>query len=316
VLYAAKDGYVVRSGVRISVENVLEVNNVGAETGNIRFHGVVRVHGQVEDHYLVEAEKGIEVAGTVGHARLVTKGDLRVRGGVIGAELEAEGNVTARFLSESKVRAGLNVLVEEYVLHSEVEAKRAVKVLREPEGFIQGGRVKAGTEIWSPVLGSEASEQHTVLEVGGGVNVRQRFDALSGRITANLEAFDKMRKNLLYLQRQREEEGPPEGRRKETYEQNLASARKLCEDLLRQGSLHQGFLEQLAHPIEEGGMVFVSQMAHPGALVQIQTQRVHLRDPMESCAFVSLSGSLKAMPYGTALKLHKQRQARKPRLTT
>jgi len=51
-------------------------------------------------------------------------------------------------------------------------------------------------------------------------------------------------------------------------------------------------------------------MAHPGTSVQVQTSRVNVKDAMESCAFMILAGGLKAMPYGAALKLHKQQQQR------
>jgi hypothetical protein len=315
-LFAVRSGYVVRRGDKLSVENVLEVNNVDAETGNIRFHGVVRVHGQVEDAYTVEAEKGIDVAGTVGHATLRCKGDIRIKGGAIGAVLEADGSVTARFLSECKVKAGGHVVVDEYILHSEVVAKRTVKVTREPKGFIAGGRTRTGTEVWAPVLGSDMSEVVTVLEVGGGVNVRKRYDALQERIDANLEAFDGVRKNLAYLQRQREAGEALEARPRELYEHMVESGHKLIAELLRQAEVHHELLGALAEPDEQQGIVFVSQQANPGAVVQIQTSKVTLHDPVQSCAFTLMAGALKAMPYGQALKLHKQAQAQRARQTT
>jgi hypothetical protein len=315
-LFAVKAGYVVRRGDKISVENILEVRNVDAETGNIRFHGVVRVRGQVEDAFIVEAEKGIDVAGTVGKATLRSKGDIRIRGGAFGATLECEGSLSARFLSECTVKSGGHVLVDEYILHSEVVAKRFVKVTREPKGFITGGRVKTGTEIWTPNVGSDMSEVATILEVGGGVNVRKRYDALQERIDANLEAFDGLRKNLAYLQRQRETEGELDARKRETYERMVGSGQKLIGELLRQGELHHEMLQALAEPEEAGGIVFVSQQANAGVVVQVQTSKVTLRDPVDACAFLLMSGALKAMPYGQALKIHKAQQSQRVRVST
>lgn len=312
-LVAVKAGYVVRRGDKISVENVLEVENVNAETGNIRFHGVVRVHGQVEDSFLVEADNGIEVGGSVGKATLRCKGDIRIQAGAIGAQLECDGNLSARFLSECTVRAGGHVLVDEYVLHSNVESKRTVKVARETTGFITGGRVRAGTEIWAAKLGSEVSEEHTVLEVGGGVNVRKRFDALQERIDGNLETFDKQRKNLGFLQAQRETAGDLDARQRELYDQTVGACQKVIDDLLRQAGLHHEMLRALADPEEDSGIVFVAQQASPGATIQIQTSRVNLRDPVDACAFMLMGGVLKAMPYGQALKLHKQMQTQRTR---
>jgi hypothetical protein len=309
-LFAVKSGYVVRRGDKISVENILEVPNVNSETGNIRFHGVVRVHGGVEDSFLVEAEKGIDVGSTVGKATLRSRGDIRIRAGAFGATLEAEGSIYARFLSECTVKAGAHVVVDEYVLHSEVVAKRTVKVTRTPKGFITGGRVKAGTEIWAANVGSEASEEPTMLEVGGGVNVRKRFDALQGRIDANLGAFDSLRKNLAYLQRQRETEGALEAGKRETYDRMLESGHKLIDELQRQGQMHHEMLQALAEPEEEIGIIFVPQQANPGTTVQVQTSKANLKEPRDACAFLLVSGVLKAIPYGQALKLHKAQQAK------
>jgi uncharacterized protein len=315
-LYATRAGYVVRVGDKISVEDILQVNNVDAETGNIRFHGVVRVLGQVEDAYLVEAEKGIEIGGTVGKATLRCKGDIRVGGGLFGAMVECDGTLYAGFLSECKVKAGAHVVVDEYILHSEVQAKRTVKVTRELQGFITGGRVKAGTEIWAAIVGSNVSEVPTVLEVGSGVNIRKRYDAIQERIEANLEAFDGMRKNLAFLQHQRETEGALDDRKRETYDAMVASAHKLISELLRQGQLHHEMLRSLAEPDEEQGMVLVAQQANAGSTVQIQTSKVNLKDPVDSCAFLLMAGSLKAMPYGQALRLQKQQQAQRARPAT
>ncbi len=314
-LFAAKDGYVVRTGRKISVENILDVNNVDSETGNIRFHGVVRVRGQVEDGFAVEAEKGIEVMGTVGKAALKTKGDIQIEGGVFGATLESGGNISARFLSEAKVKAGLNVYVRAYILHSEVTAKRAVKVEEEEEGFIKGGRVRAGTEIWSSIVGSDVSEEPTALEVGGSVNIRKRFDQLEERIEANLEGFDKIRKNLQYLVKQRETEGlTTDERKKALISDATKSGLKMTRDMLQQGKLHHELLKQMRNTQESNAMVMVLKKANPGTTVQIQTSRVQLKDPLETIAFAIMGGSLKAIPYTTALNLHKQQKMKK--LTT
>lgn len=310
-LFATKAGYVVRRGGKISVENILEVENVDAETGNIRFHGVVRVRGQVDDAYLVEAEKGIEVDGTVGKSTLRSRGDIRVKGGAFGATLEAEGSVYAGFLSECTVKAGANVTATEYILHSTVVAKRAVRVTAEPKGFIQGGRIKAGSEIWAAILGSDATEMTTVLEVGGGVNVRKRFDALQERIDANLASFESVRKNLAFLQRQRETEGELEPRKRETYESMVASSRKLIGELQREAELHHEMLEALGEPQEDVGMVLISQQVNPGSTVQIQTSKVSLHDALDACGFVLMSGSLKAIPYAQAMRRSKAQAAQR-----
>ena len=305
-LFAAKDGYVVRTGIRVSVENVLEVNNVNAETGNLRFHGVVKVRGEVEDAFVIEADKGIEVSGTVGKAKLISRGDISIRGGVFGAELECEGNLEAAFLSDVKVRAGGHVLVRDYILHSDVESKKSVKITNESEGFIHGGRVRAETLIRTPIAGNEVGDDPTRLEVGGGVNVRNRFDLLDEKMDHHLEIYQKLRKNLQYLQAQREREGmPSEVRKGELYATLTGSGRKTTLNFLALAKTHHDLLQAMNNPEEGVGVILISQIAHPGTSIQIQTGRVNLKEPMESCGFSILNENIKAMPFGTALNLHK-----------
>lgn len=308
-LFAVKDGYVVRTGIRVSVENVLEVNNVNAETGNLRFNGVVKVRGQVEDAFMVDADKGIEVAGTVGKAKLITRGDISIRGGVFGAELESEGSMEAAFLSDATVRAGGHVMVRDYILHSDVESKKSVTILNESEGFIHGGRVRAETLIRTPIAGNEIGEDPTRLEVGGGVNLRNRYDLLEEKLDHHLEVYQKLRKNLQYLQNQRENEGlPSEPRKKELYETMTGSGRKTTQNILALAGTHHELLQAMANAEEVVGVVLISQIAHPGTSIQIQTGRVNLKEPMESCGFAILNENIKAMPFGTALNLHKHQK--------
>ncbi|MEE8433974.1 MAG: FapA family protein, partial [bacterium] len=308
-LFATKDGYVVRTGLRVSVENVLEVNNVNAETGNLRFHGVVKVRGQVEDAFVIDADKGIEVAGTVGKAKLISRGDISIRGGVFGAELESEGNLEAAFLSDVTVRAGGHVLVRDYILHSDVESRKSVKIINESEGFIHGGRVRAETLIRTPIAGNEVGEDPTRLEVGGGVNVRNRYDLLDEKMDHHLEVYEKLRKNLQYLQNQREREGiPTEARKQELYATMTGSGRKTTQNILALSRTHHELLQAMANPEEGVGVILISQIAHPGTSIQIQTGRVTLKEPMESCGFAILNENIKAMPFGTALNLHKHQE--------
>jgi hypothetical protein len=67
-------------------------------------------------------------------------------------------------------------------------------------------------------------------------------------------------------------------------------------------------LQALGTPEEGVGVILISQIAHPGTSVQIQTGRVHLKEPMESCGFAILNENIKVMPFGTALNLHKHQE--------
>lgn len=306
-IIAEADGYVVVAGDRVSVEDVLELSEVNSETGNIHFQGVVRVHGQVQDGYAVDARKGIEVGGTVGHARLRSGGDIVVSGGIVGAEVQAEGTVRAKFIQEGRVRAGDSVLAEEYLLHAQVVAYRHVRVTLEGKGFITGGLTRAGLEVWTAVTGSEASEERTVIEVGTDVDARRRLEALRERMETNREVFAKARRNLAVLQQQREKPNGMNEERLAGFLRMVENSAKLRDELF-ESLRRQQELEQTLAASAQGGFVgvFVSTMAHPGTQVFLGRERLNVTRPMEAVAFSPAAGEKRIMPYGRAVNLQKR----------
>ena len=70
--------------------------------GNINFTGSVVIHGDVLEGYSVKAKGDITVMGIVEGARLSAGGDILLHKGMRGMRtgvLEAEGDITAKFLS-------------------------------------------------------------------------------------------------------------------------------------------------------------------------------------------------------------------------
>ncbi|MDH4247223.1 MAG: FapA family protein [Deltaproteobacteria bacterium] len=307
-LVAVEDGYVVRIGDRISVENILEVLNVDSESGNIRFHGVVRVKGQVEDAYVVEAEKGLEIGGAVGKATLTSRGDIRIGGGAINATINTEGNLLAKYLTECQVEAGGSVTVSDYILHSRVSAGGGVKVTSSSMGFISGGTIRAGDEISAAILGAEKSEDMTLLEVGAGVDLRKSFDALDERIDTNLEVFEKLQKNLRYLQTQRMGGAINNPTQEEAYRSMLASGERLRDEIQRQGVRFHKLRHQLGEGLPEGVWVMATDSVHPGVVLTLQQMRRKVSDPLSSVGFTAVEGQMQVMPVGRALKIQKQQK--------
>ncbi|MBQ9438794.1 MAG: DUF342 domain-containing protein [Lachnospiraceae bacterium] len=177
-IYSDVDGHVELTGGRVFVSDVLEVENVGAGTGNIEYNGSVRILGNVATNYEVKATGDIEVKGVVEGARLEAGGNIiivRGNNGMGRAELVAGGNVISKFLENTKVSAGNNI-TSESILHSDVIAKNEINV-NGKRGFITGGHVIAGHVITAKTLGSDMGAD-TVLEVGSDPALKQEFKLL------------------------------------------------------------------------------------------------------------------------------------------
>ena len=303
-MFATKEGYVVRTGSKISVEHVLQVENVDGDTGHIRFHGVVKVLGNVEDAFELEAEKGIEVGGSVGKAKVRCGGDIVIKGGVNGGDVQGDGNLNAIFLADAKVRVQGAVTVRDYILHSDVVANGPIQVQHETDGFIQGGRVRSNSVIFVPTAGSEISEDKTVFEVGGGVTLRAQYDTANQRLQENREKFNTLRLNLAYLQRERSK-GALNGKQGETYENTLDAGLRLRNEILSYVKQYHDLAASVQNPESDHGFIFISRLVNPGTSLQVQTGRVIVSDPLERVAYTFAGGGIKALPYGEALKMHK-----------
>lgn len=309
-IIAAKGGFVVFAGTKISVEDVLELENVNSESGNVRFTGVIRVKGQVEDGFIVEGIQGIEVFGTVGKAALKSRGDIRVLGGMLGAKVKSSKSVSAKFISECQISAGVNVVAEDYILHSNVQAGRLVQVTRVPSGFITGGLVRAGESVWSPSLGSEASEERTRIEVGVELNLRREFDGLQERMTRGRETFEKLRKNIRVLQQHRETRGELPAKNQDELQKMITAAWGLRDNLLESTEEHHRLSNALAADTDGEGYVFSSIRANPGTSIQIKQHRFHVSSVLEACAFRIQKDEIKVQGYGDAQRIYKQTHRR------
>jgi uncharacterized protein (DUF342 family) len=311
-LRAAASGYVLVSSDRVSVENVYQVNQVNTETGNIHFAGVVMVKGNIEDNFTVEADKGIEVGGSIGRAMLRTEGDVKARGGAIGARIDAQRNVSAKFFSECTIGAGESVTAEDYILHSTIQAGKSVRVVKGPSGFINGGVTRAGETVISPNLGSNVAEEKTQIEAGMRPNSRAQFDALGLQMEKNEANFEKLRKNLLVLQHQRETQGVFEEQRKEAFEKLLETAQHVRQQLMEGVRSYRTLSTELAEGEVERGYVLVENTVFPGVTVQIRRQSFAIKSPLVGSGFRLVHGEIKVQDVDEVTRIYRGQHGRLP----
>ncbi|MEE8556038.1 MAG: FapA family protein [bacterium] len=315
-MHATAGGYVLLADERLSVENVYQVSQVNSDTGNIRFKGVVMVTGSVEDNFSVESEQGIEVTGTVGKATLRSGGDIKVHGGVMGGDLDSKRNISAKFFSEANVHASQNVTAQDYILHSTVEAGKGVRVTKSPTGFINGGLTRAGDFVMTPNLGSDVAEDRTQLEAGMRPNVQQQFDRLSAQIDKGELTFEKVRKNLQVLQRQREMQGPFDEQKQETFQKMIDAARHYRQQLMSSVAEYRSLSGEVAESDPDLGYVFISNIVNAGVTIQIRRQKFVVKTPLKGSGFRLVKGEIKMLDVDEVLKTYKAHYGRLPAPTS
>jgi uncharacterized protein (DUF342 family) len=167
---------------------------VDFSTGNIRASGSVRVRGQVTPGFVVQAGKLAEIFGDVWEGVIEAKGDVKVRGAITaGSRVKAGGNVSARFVLNSRVEAEGDVDVALSVTGSEIYAKGRLRVVGS-QGVILGGEVNAALGIEARTIGSPGSRTKVV--VGVDLRVAREMEEVQKARPAVQEELKILQGNL------------------------------------------------------------------------------------------------------------------------
>lgn len=201
-MYAAIDGLITMTDKeKINVFPIYEVNgDVDYHVGNIDFVGTVVIRGNVLSGFRVKASGDIRVIGGVEGAELESEGSIEITGGILGANkglVKAGRNVKSSFIQEGNVIAGEDVLVSQSIMHSNVRAGKSV-ICTGAKGLIVGGVVQAGDLVRARTIGNTMSTA-TSVEVGVKPEFRSELQELRGRLKLATENMDKTDKALTIL---------------------------------------------------------------------------------------------------------------------
>ncbi|WP_276352919.1 DUF342 domain-containing protein [Cohnella caldifontis] len=201
-MYAAIDGLVTKTEKdKLNVFPVYEVNgDVDYNIGNIDFVGTVVVRGNILTGFRVKAAGDVRVTGGIEGAEVESDGSIEISGGIIGSNkgyVKAGRNVKCSFVLEGNVMAGEDILVSQSIMHSNVRAGRNVECVG-AKGLIVGGNVQAGEKVKARVIGNTMSTA-TSVEVGVRPELRQELQELKQQVRGLTEGLDKTEKALALL---------------------------------------------------------------------------------------------------------------------
>jgi len=199
-LTSTVDGAIVYARGRVSVKDVMVVNNVDFNVGNIDAVGSLRVSGQVCTGFTVKVGGNLEVSGNVEDAKIHVGGNILVRGGFVGAgegEMHAAGDITVKYAVGQRISSGGSVAVGGELLNCQVTAKENV-IVKGRRGKIVGGEINAGKRIEAAVIGSDAGTV-TSLTVAFDAEAMRQYHVAKHEIN-RLKADDaRVKENLVQL---------------------------------------------------------------------------------------------------------------------
>ncbi len=289
------NGQVVLIGNRLSVEEVYRVlGDVGPKTGNIEFLGSVNIVGSVLDNHQVKAGGNIEIMNSVQKAHVEAEGNIVVRGGILGKEegkvISTNGSIIARFIQNAKIYANNDVLVEEAIMHSYVEAGERV-ICEGRRAQIVGGEIRAKKEVRARVIGSSAQPKTEII-VGYDPILLKQFQELEQSLKKMKEDFEKLKRSKQTL----------ETRKREDPDSFLAEQRKKLEEVTKEvEALSKEIVqkeqekEQLQKEMDElagEGIVIVEKQVFPNVTIRIRDAVYQVIDDRFSVQYVYKNGKI------------------------
>lgn len=209
LLRAVFKGQPVRIGDGVMVEQVIFFKGASMASGNIAFDGTVHIEGDVLTGMKVQASGDIIVTGTVDGGHLEAGGSIKVGGGIIAqASARAGDSLSARFVENSQVDAGVGIAIDSMVLQSQLQAGNQIIVgTQSPQrGRLVGGSARAMMLIRTPLLGDQASAVTQVL-VGVNPVLEAEYQDVLRLIDKQNQEEENLSKLVQHLTRQGDKTG-------------------------------------------------------------------------------------------------------------
>ena len=316
-IIASKSGVVCINNDNISVENYKVIDKVDATTGHVRFDGIINIRGNVSDRCSVEAVR-IDIGGSVGKARLRSIGEIRVSQGLNGSVVQCGSSLRANHIIDTQAIIGEHILVEEYVINSNISCGSTFKIFSK-NGYFSGGEIQAGSLVLLPNVGlpSEKSKKkdsvndpenysNSIIEVGISIKNRKQFNELEK--LAN-DSLISLQNDLQEINSTIEEieETEWENAKIENLNELEAKAKKNVTNAfsnLRKREI-LGEINDL-NRITNGGAVFITGRIPAGTIINIRRSRFNVRNDTEDKAYTFVENGIQASSCKEFLEKYEQ----------
>lgn len=294
--YSSIDGHPLIYNNRISVNPILEINgDVGPKTGNIDFVGSVIVKGNIGSGYKIKSGGDVEVYGVVEAAEIYADGSILLHRGVQGRDkgfIKAGVDVIAKYVENTNIDAGREIIVSEAVMHSSLNAGRRIKVVGR-KGLLVGGISKAGEEIQAKTIGSYMATR-TEIEVGADPKKKTQLQQVTNKLEEIEENLRKVIQSIALLNRLKQNEMLTKDR--EILLQKLINTKEELEQQKDECEITKKELG-LMMQIYERAKVSVSNTIFPGVIINIGNASLRLREKIEHATFYNSESQIKFTTY-------------------
>lgn len=204
-IVAACDGHITYGTGCFNVDTTVTVrSDLDLSVGNIDFFGDVLIKGNVLEGFSVKAGRSLKIEGTVFSADVAAEGDITIKGGVIGSNVDGGADIKIGFCENSKIKAKGNIESTQFAFcevfcYGELIAKGKT-------GIINGGSITSMKNVTAGIIGSEKYTS-TLINIGdGSVIVARKAEAEDDLKFAD-ERYEQAIKNVEFLKMRKEAQG-------------------------------------------------------------------------------------------------------------
>lgn len=292
------NGQVLLINNKIYVEPVMEVDGVNIKTGNIDFLGKVICKGSVEDGFNIKASGNIEIMGAVGACHLQSDADIFVSQGIMGRDegtVTCEGTLWAKFIQNTKITVGENVVVSDSLMNCDVSAQHKI-ILHGKKAQITGGHLLACELIAAKNIGARDGGTETILEVGIDPKAKLRVVALQTEQSDNAKKLEELEPNIATLENlQKTRRSLPKDKEDALY----ALYKQRDEILLKNDDLNAEIaqIQERLRELKAVGKVVASGMVYSGVKIYVREEKEEVRTEVKSVSFYYEDGFVRRGKY-------------------
>ena len=289
LLTACEGNLSFRNG-RFHVEKILDISgNVDNSIGNIDFTGSVSVKGDVLEGFTVKAKGDITVMGIVEGATLIAGGSITLYKGMRGMKsgvLEAAGDITAKFLEDSRIYAKGDIQAE-YIINSEVSCGNNLTLTGRRAAFI-GGVCSVYNQMNVKTIGA-ISQITTLVTLGVTPQLLEEVEALKKELSDLTAQLEECKKNINYLNsRQKAGTISP----KQTEKLNELKI-WLPVNTMKQKKLNEQMQKLTLRLKEVKKSRLSAREVYGGTIISIGDSRLVISRKEENCSYYYMDGQIK-----------------------
>ncbi|MCB1142037.1 MAG: FapA family protein [Leptospiraceae bacterium] len=300
-LTAEVNGQAIFIEGKVNVETVYKVNgDVSMRTGNITFLGSIIVTGNVEDNFHIKASGNIEIYGTVQKAIIEADGDVIIRQGVTGRDeakiISSNGNIVARFIQDANVITDKDVIVQEVIMNSNVNAGGTI-VCNGKKAYIVGGQIRAGKMIHAKNIGSKSNPQ-TDLIVGISPKLLKQVEEYELKKKDSQAKLDSLSKSLKTIRARKEADPESFTEEHQNHMKKLESGIKKVEKRIMDYDKEIQTLQVYMEQTSQQGKVYFEKTMFPGVTVTIKNSDPFIcKNEIQSKILFLENDRIKQKPY-------------------